>query len=112
MNSYDWNDVVKYNELREQTLDVVNRRRKSMLLLAEHAINDNWKNYWCIVKHNIASWQYATECLYANPDNPVYIELQQKCYETMIQSISLFLWIDELVVCGRCLSDKLQKNGM
>lgn len=67
------------------------------------------KHYWCLVKHAIWSYQYATECLYANINDPLLVLLQQKAYENMVATVSKRVK-SEMVTCSRCLEDNIFWN--
>jgi hypothetical protein len=65
------------------------------------------KNYWCALKHAIAMYQFSTE-VYQATEAEGDLEIQKSSYSKMIMILSLYLWLDEVVLCGRCLSDKLK----
>jgi len=65
------------------------------------------KQIWCAFKHSVWSYQYATECLYANQESLFRKDMQQKCYEDMVSVLWLFCGLKELIACSRCLEDQL-----
>ena len=91
MNSYDKEDMEEYQKLYEKSIEVLNRRRECMKILdavIEKPVN---KQYRCIVKHSISSYQFATECMYADMNNQKLKEIQQRAYETMIENLCEYL---------------------
>lgn len=107
MNSYEKEDMTEYQELYEKSIEVLDRRRECMKLLETITNKPVNQQYRCIVKHSISSYQFATECLYADINNTKIREIQQRAYETMIENMCKYLWIDEIVSCWRCMTDKL-----
>ena len=68
----------------------------------------------CSLKHAMATYGFALEVHYANPEDLPYRHLAQQAYEQMIMVLSIFLWVPEIVTCGRCLCDQIteQKAGV
>jgi hypothetical protein len=73
---------------------------------------ENWNHqYWCLFKHALWAYQYATECLYANLWNPwIWNEICVKSYTNLIAIANKFLWWDWIETCWRCLADKFESN--
>lgn len=91
MNSYDDENLDEYNRLFEKSQKVLERRRHSMRIL-ENVIEKQPNNkYRCIVKHSIASYQFASECMYADMTNIELKKIQQSAYEDMIENLCLYL---------------------
>jgi len=99
-----WRDILE---------DALQQRREIQKKLFEEGDGDH--KSWCAFKHALANHGYAVEVWYANMDNEDgnfwYIQMQ-RAYETMIQVASIFLWVDEITICGRCLVDKLRWNDI
>lgn len=85
--------------------NIYQNRRKLMEHLKWFGDNVNM-DYWCLVKHSIAVWQYSKELWDTNRDNVEYESLFVKSSENMYQIISKFLWV-EVVKCWRCLLDEM-----
>lgn len=83
----------------------VSMRRSIMSKIAEMHPWDH--HVRCSLKHALWLYQFATEVLYANPDDIFWIKQQQECYEIMIGVLWLFCGVKEFVTCGRCLEDEL-----
>jgi hypothetical protein len=98
LNSMKEEDAEEYARIFQQSIEAIDRRRDAMLYLQNKFTKNPRKDYWCIVKHSIASYQFATECLNAEP-SPEIASLQQKSYDAMIQNLCVFLGIDEVVFC-------------
>lgn len=65
----------------------------------------------CSFKHAVAAYGFATELAYAYKDTdkaPFYQKFQQQSYEQLMKVASLFLWLEEILSCGRCLLEALQ----
>lgn len=111
-NAESWEEITKIMRKLEDQEDImhsaINTRRSVMSVIYEEYKWDH--NMRCSLKHAIWAYQFATECLYANPNSWTLKNLQQKCYEDMISILSLFCWIDEMVTCSRCLQDELDAN--
>lgn len=68
---------------------------------------------WCSFKHAIAQYWYATELMYAYKDSehkPFYENYQQRAYELCMGIVWLFLWLDEIVPCARCVNEILEQK--
>ena len=67
---------------------------------------------WCSLKHSMATYWFALEVHYANPEDFWYKFLTQQAYEQMVSVLSIFMWLPEIVTCWRCLCDQIiEKNG-
>lgn len=98
----------KMNKLVGLLNESVTMRRSLMTQLESEVAVDH--TMWCAVKHAIASYQYATEILYAHPKEVIYQVNQQRAYEQMIQVLSLWTG-QEMVTCGRCWLDALNETN-
>lgn len=92
--------VVQYTE---QLKRVVALRRDIMSQLEKQD-----DEVWCLLKHSIAQYTYATELYYANFDSPFFQYAQEECSSLMYETLSQFLGM-EIVKCGRCLNDELSQ---
>ncbi len=108
-------EAAKATEMYEKTQKIeillfhaVELRRKLMSQLEQEVAVDH--KMWCAVKHAIASYQYATEVMYAHNGKVKYEKNQQEAYEQMIQVLSLWTG-QEMVTCGRCWLDNMTENG-
>lgn len=105
---WEWDEkglLVKKQDLILLLSDVVKRRRDTMTTIKE-AFPEWDGDFWCSLKHAIASYWYATELYYANEN---FYPIQRSSYETMIEVISSFIWV-EITSCWRCLHDQLLSN--
>lgn len=71
------------------------------------------KNLRCAMKHALASAQYAEEVYYAHiseESTDFYSMIVTRTYEQLIAIASLFLGLQEIVPCWRCLVDKLSEK--
>lgn len=91
-----------FNKMKE----LLERRRNAMRILKELAKEYDWE-YWCLVKHAIASYQFAQELQNNDMDNLEYSEMAEETSKYMFECLSKFLWT-EVVTCGRCLADELK----
>lgn len=78
--------------------------------IAMKQLGDGDKNYRCALKHCIATYQFSTEVFQAT-NNPVDWTILKESYENMIIVLSKYLGLEEVVLCWRCLSDKLLGDG-
>lgn len=98
--------LVSKIQLQEQILKTsLSIRREVMSRIYQTHPWDH--NNWCSLKHAIGAYWYATECMYANPDDVIWQQFQQKCYGNMVGVLWLFCGLDELILCSRCLEDEL-----
>lgn len=98
LNKMQWH----YTKMKE----LLERRRNAMRILKELAKEYDWE-YWCLVKHAIASYQFAQELQNNDMDNLEYSEMAEETSKYMFECLSKFLWT-EVVTCGRCLADELK----
>ena len=93
-----------YNKMMELTEE----RRKAMKVLKWMAKECDDK-LRCLVKHSIASYQFAQELRATDYSSIDYMELAEKANAYMYECISKFLWV-QLVTCGRCLREILSDD--
>lgn len=79
------------------------RNRKKLMTILKERYNCNM-DYWCLVKHSIASRQFSKELWDTDRDNLDYESLYIKSSEVMYSILSSFLWV-KIVKCWRCLLD-------
>ena len=84
------------------------QRRKTMRMLKEKAVDYNEQRH-CLVKHAIATYQFAQEVLATDINNADYIQLAEEASRYMYKCVSKYLWVD-VVTCWRCLADELAEN--
>lgn len=89
-------------------IELLDARRKSMRLLKDMAKEYDW-DFHCLMKHSIASYQFAQELLNNDMDNMDYIELAEYEGKYMYECASKYLGTD-IVTCGRCLADSLAES--
>jgi hypothetical protein len=92
--------------LDQAIADVYRLRKVAMNVLKDLSPNYNHR-YWCLVKHTIASYQYACELWDTDRDNRTYQSLVLDCAQLMYKMLSQFMWVD-LATCWRCLHDELE----
>ncbi len=92
-------DIVTYEEVLTNALE--SRRDIQKMLMDEFSGN---KKAWCLFKHAVAAYWYATEVKDATPDA---VRIQQKAYEDMIRIAGIFFWVEVETDCARCLFDQL-----
>ncbi len=91
-----------------QEVQVATRQRREMMQVIMQVFEWNDK-YRCAVKHSIFAYTLSTEILYSDMNNKVFAEAQKTSSERMYKTISKFIWT-EIVTCGRCLSDQIEKK--
>ena len=98
-------ELTKLNENAEEINwllnDSIQLRRDLMNKLKEQYVTN--MNYWCALKHSIASWWYINECFQTDTS---YARLLKRETDKMISTLAKFLWID-ITNCMRCLWDSL-----
>lgn len=104
------NNPILKRWVQQDILDSVNHQRRSMMKMIEESFQ--WNHlHRCQLKHAIASYQFATEVLYAQPNDGIaykkFEHIQKMAYENMIGVLSLFTNQEEFVTCWRCLDDML-----
>lgn len=107
------NNPILKRWVQEDLLASINIQRRSMMKMIEESFQ--WNHlHRCQLKHAIASYQFATEVLYAQSEGkiwyPTFEFIQKKAYENMIGVLSLFTNQEEFVTCGRCLDDMLSSK--
>lgn len=85
----------------------LNESRRELMTEIKKLYNGNM-HLWCALKHSIAMYGYATELLYANPDNIAFAKIQQWASETMYETLSQFIW-QEVTTCWRCFNDEISE---
>lgn len=110
-----WYIIEKDAENAERTSDriagLVDMRRNLMTMMKQRFATDSQDyQYWCLTKHAIAQRQYATEVMYANRDRVEYMQMTMDLQSYMFEIISQWLGY-EVVQCGRCLADEINKDG-
>jgi hypothetical protein len=74
-----------------------------------------WDDVYCLTKHAIADWAYASEKLAGtNPFNEDYkdvLNVFDSTYTNMLDIVAKWLGVTELVHCADCLSDRLVENS-
>lgn len=107
VNSYWTNPDITLEDVEmcvDQVKSYVKIRRDLMDMIRKEY---DWDmHYWCALKHSIEAWQYATEILYANPDDIELVSMQQKASDNMYTILSRFIKQD-ITTCGRCLNETL-----
>ena len=78
------------DELKVKYEDTYQKRRKLMNVLKDSSENCNM-DYWCMVKHSIASRQFSKELWDTDRNNVEYEMLYIKSSEIMYQILSKFL---------------------
>lgn len=109
----DWyweNDDISIEDFQFAISEVqrttVARREMMQVIMDTFWWNDK---YWCALKHSIFAYTLATELLYSDMNNKSFAEAQKMASERMYKVISKFIWT-EVVTCGRCLSDQIDKK--
>lgn len=95
-------------ELEESLERYISSRRSLMGNLYKKFPGD--KDYRCMFKHAIASYQYATELLEADYSEENYL-LREDMYWEMVWIASKFFGV-EPTPCWRCLSDELLSKNI
>lgn len=91
-----------------EMLKLTEQRRRSMRMLKALAVDYN-EQFWCLVKHAIATYQFAQEVLATDMYNADYAQLAAEASQYMYKCVSRLLWVD-VVTCWRCLADELADN--
>lgn len=99
----------------QEVLSIIERTTQSRRDLMS-AIEKQYKtndHYWCAAKHAIAAYGIACELHQAYSND---VELKNTYFDIMVVNqqtlyivLSKWLGLDEVVICGRCISDKLSK---
>ena len=92
--------------LEQAIADVYRLRKVAMNVLKDLSPTYNHR-YRCLVKHTIASYQYACELWDTDRNNSTYQTLVLDCAQLMYKMLSQFMWVD-LATCWRCLHDELE----
>lgn len=100
-NNVAFEKKAMYEYLLEQNIKL---RRDCMSLIEKVD-----ENLWCALKHAIGQWQYATELYYADIDNAILKEIQQRASDIMYETLSQYMGM-EMTTCGRCLNDQLTEK--
>ena len=89
----------------EVKISIVARREMMQVIM-----DTFWGNnkYWCALKHSIFAYTLSTELLYSDIKNKTFAESQKMSAQRMYRALSKFIWT-EVVTCGRCLSDQIDK---
>ena len=90
--------------IEEQRNKSIEDRRNAMQKIKDEFIWD--PHLWCILKHSIAMYGYATEMLYANKRDTTFIALQQNANDNLFIVLSKFIG-EEVTTCGRCFNDMI-----
>lgn len=92
----------------EDAINTVYRLRKTaMNVLKDLSPNYNYK-YRCLLKHTIASYQYASELWDTDRGNSTYQNLLFDCAQLMYKMLSWFMGVEQST-CWRCLNDSLEE---
>lgn len=108
LNSYTQNpDITKEDaEFCSEQISRYTKVRRDVMEKIRQSFDGNM-HYWCSLKHAIESRQYATEVLYAEPENMDLMKIQQECSNWMYAILSKFIW-QEITTCWRCFHDAIQ----
>lgn len=93
----------------EDCISTVYRLRKTaMNVLKDLSPNYNHK-YRCLLKHTIASYQYASELWDTDRSNMTYQNLLFDCTQLMYKMLSWYMWVEQ-ATCWRCLNDSIEET--
>ena len=96
-----WKDEDKQFIL-EIAIEYSNLRRDIMKQILD---DYDWdKNYWCLLKHCVSVYWYASE-IYLSEKNKTNEDMLLSAYSSMISIVCKFCWLKETVTCWRCLTD-------
>lgn len=95
--------IIKKEELIEK---VYSLRKLAMSVLKDLSPEYN-KKIHCLLKHAIASYEYAQELWDTDRTNLKYQELALDCTQYMYFILSMYMWV-EPSLCWRCLQDALE----
>lgn len=109
MQEFWWEEFEKKLEempFLEKYIDkVYSLRKAAMSIIKDLSPEYNYKAH-CLLKHAIASYQYASELWDTDRDNSKYQALVFDCAQYMYAMLSLYMWVDT-ATCWRCLLDAL-----
>lgn len=98
----------------QEMINKVTQARRNLMSAIEEQYDTNY-HYWCASKHAIGAFSLACELHQSYAKDP---DLSTRYYNFMIESqktlyvvLSKWLGLDEVVVCGRCISDKLEEKS-
>jgi len=91
--------------LEELLWDVYVMRKRAMAFLKNLSPDYNQQAH-CLLKHAIASYQYAIEIRDTDRGNEEYQLMVLDTTQYMYKIVSFYMWT-ELTTCGRCLYDEL-----
>ena len=84
--------------------------RRNVTNMLFNSVDTGDHRYWCLFKHALSSYQFATECWYANIEDRDRPVVCKDLYQQLVTVMSLFFWLDEVETCGRCLADKIEEE--
>lgn len=101
-------------------IDEIEQLLSNSISLRRDMMTEIWSQYpnrkemRCAVKHVIANYGYSCELYYANlasPSRSFYRKNMINSYRQMIATVSLWLWLDWIEICWRCMADALESQG-
>lgn len=102
-------EKLEENKFLEEQIDKVYRMRKSAMGILKDLSPDYNYQAHCLLKHAIASYQYASELWDTNRECGKYQDLVLDCAQYMYTMLSFYMWVD-IATCWRCLKDSLEEK--
>lgn len=93
----------------EECIDKVYKLRKTAMNVLKDLSPEYNYRYWCLLKHSIASYQYASELWDTDRTNTTYQNLLLDCTQLMYRMLSWYMWVDQ-ATCWRCIADSIEEK--
>jgi len=96
-------------DIQQDLLDKAVDMRRVMMEKLKTENSD--EKMWCSLKHALSAYWFMLEVSYANKTDLAYKILAHQAYEQLMKVLSIFMWLDEIVTCGRCLCDQITEDA-
>jgi len=90
-------------------LEMLSIRRDLMnKMLSLYNAESEENKYWCLAKHIFASYGLAGELIQSDYQDEFFKTIFDRIFDLLLKGLYLFLNLEEVPTCSRCLADKLK----